>query len=156
MRTLKSLLHATTLWKCRSSRRTSTSQNEVKPITQNSSTNRDNNINTTGTQTPPNIYLNYNDKTPKLNLAMGQKEKPWGGFGLFFLLPIRFFRYPFLTHSHLWTQDVPTVARTSRSPTLITMPRVPPRHVKMSFAHQSFIPFQKLGMFWSRPVWTTQ
>ena len=31
-------------------------------------------------------------------MAVGQKEKPWGPqvFGIFFLLPIWFFRYPFL------------------------------------------------------------
>ena len=37
-------------------------------------------------------------------MAMGQKENPnaehkW--LGLFFLLPIGFFRYPFLTRSHM-------------------------------------------------------
>ena len=34
---------------------------------------------------------------------MGQKENPWKPqvFGLFVLLPLGLFSYPFLTHSHI-------------------------------------------------------
>ena len=42
-------------------------------------------------------------KTAKTHMAMGQKENPikTTGLGLFFLLPIGFLRYPFLTHTHM-------------------------------------------------------
>ena len=39
-----------------------------------------------------------------LEMPLGQKENPWGPqvLGLFFLLPIEFFRYPvFLTHTQI-------------------------------------------------------
>ena len=40
---------------------------------------------------------------PILSYGYGSKRKPLGtaGFGLFFLLPIGFSKYPFLTHSHI-------------------------------------------------------
>ena len=48
--------------------------------------------------------------SPKLQwrCGCGSKRNPLGttGFGLFFLSPIRFFGYPFLTHSHVWRCNV--------------------------------------------------
>ena len=44
-------------------------------------------------------------RRPGRDVATGIKKKtnPWGSpdFSLFFLLPIGFFRYPFLTHCHV-------------------------------------------------------
>ena len=36
----------------------------------------------------------------KITKLLGRKPLGTTGFGLFFLLPIEFFRYPYLTHSH--------------------------------------------------------